>query len=349
MCNMKWFFHFHRNRSSQKKARFRNRNTVINRHKLVCDLRNREVNNNERSFTINCLPMLIQVNPVRYQPWATLAISNFHHGIHQRIPMTRGSLSHKWKMQSDPQQDSKAKKVMSNIFEGKVGQRGEIYVLLQFLLISQVVSPPGFLQVAIDIPPPFHSILFWIGLIPLSMGMGLAGQGSRSLGENLTPWPKPTEENQLTTDGAYALCRHPIYGGLLLACLGLSLTTVSPARFLCAAALFVLIDQKAARFDAMTLTFLCAESPSCSFSSPNGRLSQGRSLAEREARGLFHLPIGSPTLLPVLAGLCDGPPDLRAPIAGRRGRGPGFGCRLRLPALHTRRHCQVNSAAVTAG
>jgi protein-S-isoprenylcysteine O-methyltransferase Ste14 len=213
--------------------------------------------------------MLFQVHAGRYQPLATFSVCSFHQGINQRLTMNRGLQSQKWTMQSEPQKDSSENKVVTklvtNIFQGKFGQRGEVYVLLQFLLVSQVVSPPSVLHMMMDVPLPFNSILFWAGLIPLSMGMGLAGQGSRSLGENLTPWPKPTEQNQLTTDGAYALCRHPIYGGLLLACLGLSMTTASPSRFLFAAALFVLMDKKAARFKySRTLTTI--------FSNPSLRI-----------------------------------------------------------------------------
>ena len=51
--------------------------------------------------------------------------------------------------------------------------------------------------------------------------------------------------NQLQTTGAFSLCRHPIYGGLLITCVGLSLVTASFPRLLFSAALLVVMDAKA--------------------------------------------------------------------------------------------------------
>ena len=161
-------------------------------------------------------------------------------------------------MQMKPGPDSNSKKVLSNILEGDFGQRGEIYVFLQFLLIFQVVSPLPFFQASYELDPSLHNVLYLSGLVPLCLGMALAAQGSKSLGENLTPWPKPTADNQLKTDGAYALCRHPIYGGLLLACLGLSITTVSPGRLFFTAMLFALLDRKAERSSLQRSFFIDA-------------------------------------------------------------------------------------------
>jgi protein-S-isoprenylcysteine O-methyltransferase Ste14 len=159
-------------------------------------------------------------------------------------------------MQSKQHQDSYVKKVISNLFEGELGKRGEVYVLLQLVLVYHVVRPPSLLQMTHFTIPSFELILFWTGLIPLSMGVCLFRQGCVSLGENMTPLVKPIENNQLKTDGAYALCRHPLYCGGLLACLGLSITTMSPARLMITAALFALLVKKAARFAKST--FLCA-------------------------------------------------------------------------------------------
>jgi protein-S-isoprenylcysteine O-methyltransferase Ste14 len=40
--------------------------------------------------------------------------------------------------------------------------------------------------------------------------------GSRGLGAQLTPFPRPPAEGALKREGAYGLVRHPIYGGVLL-------------------------------------------------------------------------------------------------------------------------------------
>jgi len=47
-------------------------------------------------------------------------------------------------------------------------------------------------------------------------GAGLSAGGSRRLGRQLTPFPRPTAEGSLKQEGAYGLLRHPIYGGVLL-------------------------------------------------------------------------------------------------------------------------------------
>jgi protein-S-isoprenylcysteine O-methyltransferase Ste14 len=44
-----------------------------------------------------------------------------------------------------------------------------------------------------------------------------------TLGPSFTPLPRPRDRSTLRTSGIYAHARHPVYGGLLLAGLGLSL------------------------------------------------------------------------------------------------------------------------------
>ncbi|HEY7693851.1 MAG TPA: methyltransferase [Gaiellaceae bacterium] len=44
-----------------------------------------------------------------------------------------------------------------------------------------------------------------------------------ALGGSFTPFPRPRERSTLRRSGIYARARHPIYGGLLVAGLGLSL------------------------------------------------------------------------------------------------------------------------------
>ena len=39
--------------------------------------------------------------------------------------------------------------------------------------------------------------------------------GAKTLGEQLTPLPAPTETGELKTEGPYAIVRHPIYTGAL--------------------------------------------------------------------------------------------------------------------------------------
>ena len=76
-------------------------------------------------------------------------------------------------------------------------------------------------------------------------GLGLIAAGVLELGPtNLTPYPNPVEKNDLKTNGIFGACRHPIYGGLLLAAAGLSLATFSFQRALVTAGLYLLLDAK---------------------------------------------------------------------------------------------------------
>ena len=151
-------------------------------------------------------------------------------------------------MQSQPE-DSTPKKILSNIFEGQLGQRGEVYVALQFALIFLLVSPPfSPLTLPID-----RWLSYFVGLLPLAIGIGLGGVGSRTLGSSLTPFPKPSSNNELKTDGGFAFCRHPIYGGLLLSSIGFAIQSASLTRMLVTLALFVLLEKKSEKEE----TWLC--------------------------------------------------------------------------------------------
>ncbi len=47
-------------------------------------------------------------------------------------------------------------------------------------------------------------------------GLALAAGAGLRLGRQLTPLPAPVPGGQLRDRGVYALCRHPMYGGVLL-------------------------------------------------------------------------------------------------------------------------------------
>ena len=132
-------------------------------------------------------------------------------------------------------------KVKENMAEGEVGERGEAWVAGQAALALAVV---------VGLPLP--TLLVWpLGVGVLGGGAGLALLGVRDLGSSLTPWPTPTAENELQTAGAFSYCRHPIYGGLILGCLGLALLTRSFERLVLTAGLTALLTLKAEREEAM--------------------------------------------------------------------------------------------------
>ena len=118
----------------------------------------------------------------------------------------------------------------------KTGQnRGELYFALQSLFIFIVVFPPKGLG----------DIITTVGFIALLGGVGFIASAALSLGDNLSPLPKPREDGELVTGGLYSVTRHPMYSGLILSALGLGICTNNSERILLALALAVILDIKA--------------------------------------------------------------------------------------------------------
>jgi protein-S-isoprenylcysteine O-methyltransferase Ste14 len=81
-------------------------------------------------------------------------------------------------------------------------------------------------------------------------GALLAARGLLDLGRNLTPVPRPRDDAQLVETGIYALVRHPIYGGIIVAAVGWGALSASPAALLLAGLLAVFFDLKSRREEA---------------------------------------------------------------------------------------------------
>jgi protein-S-isoprenylcysteine O-methyltransferase Ste14 len=62
-----------------------------------------------------------------------------------------------------------------------------------------------------------------IGGVLIVAGLIKLARGVRSLGRNITPGIEPLADAELISTGAYAHCRHPIYGGLVLVLTGYTL------------------------------------------------------------------------------------------------------------------------------
>lgn len=106
-------------------------------------------------------------------------------------------------------------------------------ILLLFLVIG-------------DIPLLGDGIAFVSGPGLMVAGASLALAGVVELGpNNLTPFATPVKDNELKTNGVYAISRHPMYAGLLLGGLGLGVATNSFERVIIAAILYVFLDYKA--------------------------------------------------------------------------------------------------------
>lgn len=123
-----------------------------------------------------------------------------------------------------------------------LGSKGEGWVALQISLFAAVLATavwaPGW-------PRSWRASLV-AGVILLLAGAVLVFAGARSLGSALTPLPYPREGATLRDDGVYRAVRHPIYGGLMLLSLGVSLCS-SPWALMPAALLVLVLVGKTTR------------------------------------------------------------------------------------------------------
>jgi protein-S-isoprenylcysteine O-methyltransferase Ste14 len=118
-----------------------------------------------------------------------------------------------------------------------LGRRGEGWLLLQIILLWGVVAAGvyGFLNPAWD--GGLRLAAAAVGVILLALGARQIWRGSRDLGSNMTPLPRPVDDATLIESGIYARVRHPIYGGIIVAALGWGLLAASPIGILLAAVL----------------------------------------------------------------------------------------------------------------
>ncbi len=93
---------------------------------------------------------------------------------------------------------------------------GSLLVLAQFGLIGLCLLPIG--------PTIWTGLRGW-GLLALALAAGVGAWALASLGEDTRVHPVPGEATRLRTHGIYAWVRHPMYLAVLLACLGVTLST----------------------------------------------------------------------------------------------------------------------------
>lgn len=121
--------------------------------------------------------------------------------------------------------------------QAKVRKVGNLLVLSQFVLIAVIaILPKTRLDDSLDVP------LSFVGFGLVALGIGLVLAAITALGPSLSAHPAPRGRSGLVTDGLYRWMRHPIYTGLLLATLGVSLSNgVWPQIVIWAALLALLI------------------------------------------------------------------------------------------------------------
>jgi len=127
------------------------------------------------------------------------------------------------------------------------GTRGEWYVVAQGGLFLLVALGPREAAGLTTWGPPLSTLTLIGGLALGGIGGLLALAGLFHLGANLTVLPHPKDDATLIEGGAYALVRHPIYSGLILAAFGWALVVASPLTVLYACLLFLFFDLKSRR------------------------------------------------------------------------------------------------------
>jgi protein-S-isoprenylcysteine O-methyltransferase Ste14 len=75
------------------------------------------------------------------------------------------------------------------------------------------------------LPPATPRWLKMVGVLVAAAGVMFAVWAGRTLGSNLTPFPRPRAGGELVEHGPFRYARHPIYGGGILFFTGLALAT----------------------------------------------------------------------------------------------------------------------------
>jgi protein-S-isoprenylcysteine O-methyltransferase Ste14 len=127
------------------------------------------------------------------------------------------------------------------------GERGEWYVILQFVLFAIIFATPFMTRDWSVWAPPWDTIGRWLGLVVIGAGGLLALAGLASLGRNLAAVPHPKEDATMVEGGAYKIVRHPIYSGIILSAFGWGLLMNSLITLLLAALLLLFFDIKSRR------------------------------------------------------------------------------------------------------
>lgn len=129
-----------------------------------------------------------------------------------------------------------------------LGPRGEGWVLIQGALLVVVVAAGW--SLGLDWSGPLRLAATVVGIVLITGGIVLAVRGAVDLDRALTPLPKPRDGAELVETGAYALVRHPIYSGLILAAFGWAIVRVSIVAGALALVLAAFLRVKSAREEA---------------------------------------------------------------------------------------------------
>jgi protein-S-isoprenylcysteine O-methyltransferase Ste14 len=103
---------------------------------------------------------------------------------------------------------------------GEFGTRGESYMgIILVLSCSIIIGLHSVLETLIRV------LIRVSGSLYVVVGIVMIAAGLFELRANASLFYLPVEKNKLVTSGIFRMVRHPVYGGLLLLCIGLSITS----------------------------------------------------------------------------------------------------------------------------
>ena len=127
------------------------------------------------------------------------------------------------------------------------GQRGEWYVVIQFVLFALVAVGPTEWRGWPPWPFPGRQAAGILGAAMMVVGLALAIWGGLKHGAGLQALPYPREGGTLLHTGPYRFVRHPIYSGAVFIAFGWAIWRHGWLTLVYAALLFLLFDAKARR------------------------------------------------------------------------------------------------------
>ena len=123
---------------------------------------------------------------------------------------------------------------------------GNLFVIGQFALLGALLLLPSRTDWTLDVVAKSFAFAF------MAIGLSIALASILKLGKSLSANPVPLETAELKTSGMYAVVRHPIYLGILMAAIGITSQTGSMWSLPIFVALATLLNFKA-RFEEKLL------------------------------------------------------------------------------------------------
>ncbi|KAG2495239.1 hypothetical protein HYH03_006512 [Edaphochlamys debaryana] len=115
-----------------------------------------------------------------------------------------------------------------------LGKRGEGILLVQVVAIGMLLFPPIALKGIVD----FAAIMALVG------GAVFLLSALFALGRAFNPLPQPRKRHHLVVSGIYGYARHPMYAGLLLCALGITILTRNETRLALTLFLWWILEKK---------------------------------------------------------------------------------------------------------